>query len=97
MDREMDQMAEVHERLVLVPWAQTLIHQFKVPQYTVSRDVEYFISWFQEVAQGNTSTEEVRLLHLIEALKEEAENYRQVVCIRTVFHTMRVRFDFLLK
>ncbi|XP_067931265.1 retroviral-like aspartic protease 1 [Watersipora subatra] len=45
------------------------------PQYTGKGDVEYFTTHITEVADANQWTEGATLLHLCEALGEQAEDY----------------------
>ena len=73
MDREGDRLTEVLERLAGRPVLPAPAPQFRAPQYNGQGDVEYFVSRFEAVSDANDWGHAATLLHLREALKEEAE------------------------
>ena len=66
--------------------------QFKAPQYNGQGDVEYFISRFEEISDANGWGDAAALLHLREALKDNAEGCGRAPSVLAVYAALRARF-----
>lgn len=92
VDRGGDRLTEVLERLAARPMLPTPAPQFKAPQYNGQGDVEYFISRFEEISDANGWGDAAALLHLREALKENAEGCGRAPSVMAVYAALRARF-----
>ena len=92
VDREGDRLTEILERLAVRPQLPALAPQFKAPQYNGQGDIEYFISRFEDVSDANGWGDAAALLHLREALKENAEGCGRAPSVLAVYAALRARF-----
>ena len=92
MDREGDRLTEVLERLAGRPVVPAPAPQFRAPQYNGQGDVEYFVSRFEAVSDANDWGHAAALLHLREALKEDAEGCGKAPTVPAVYAALRARF-----
>ena len=91
-ERGTDRLAKLLERLAMAPQTEAPRPQFKAPQYNETSDVEYFIHRFREVAEANRWMNEASLLHLREALREDAENCGEAGEVGAIFKMLQARF-----
>ena len=92
MDREGDRLTEGLERLAGRPMLPAPAPQFKAPQYNGQGDVEYFISRFEDISVANGWRDAAALLHLREALKENAKGCGRAPFVLAVYAAPRARF-----
>ena len=91
VDREGDRLSEVLERLAGRPMLQPPVQQFRAPQYSGQRDVEYFITRFEEVTEANEWGPGAALLHLRGALKKTAEDCGRAANVQAIYAALRAR------
>ena len=80
------------ERLAGSPILPAPAPQFRAPQYNGQGDVEYFVSRFEAVSDANDWGHAAALLHLREALKEDAEGCGKAATVPAVYAALRARF-----
>ena len=66
--------------------------QFKPPQFNGNGDVELFIQHFMEVATANQWNQVATLLHLREALQEDARECGRPATLEAAFAALRSRY-----
>lgn len=89
-DRGGDRLADVLERLAGAN--RPAGPAFKAPQFEGKGDIEYFIRRFEEVANANDWRPGAALLHLREALKDEAQDCGRAGTIPAIFTALRARY-----
>lgn len=89
-DRGGDQLAEILQRLAAAP--RPAGPAFKAPHYEGQGDVEYFIRRFEEVAEANDWRPAAALLHLRDALREDAQDCGRAGNIPAIFTALRARY-----
>jgi hypothetical protein len=90
MEGIMGQLAEVLERVMLQRTERK--ESFKTPTYDGKGDVEYFLTQFQEVADANEWADGAAMIHMREALKDEARDCGKAATLGGIITALQARF-----
>lgn len=92
VDRMENRLVDILENVITSNRPIRTEPQFKVPQYEGKSDAEYFILWFQEVAEASGWGPMAAVLHPREALKDGAQECGQAANVYGSFEALRPQY-----